>query len=82
MLIKFIFIYICINIKTNIMTTLKTDKENYKCEIHTPSVQETFELLEELKDYFEDIKWDDPLYMDYTHRLDKAITNKWIRDIK
>ena len=37
------------------MTTLKTDKENYRCEIHTTSVQETFELLRELQDYFEDI---------------------------
>ena len=64
------------------MATLKTDKENYKCEIHTPSVQETFELLRELTDYFEDIKWDSPLNMDIYHRINKALNTNWIRDIK
>jgi len=64
------------------MSTLKTNKETYKCEIHTPSVQETFELLEELQDYFEDIKWDSPLNMDISHRINKALNTNWIRDIK
>ena len=64
------------------MATLKTDKENYKCEIHTPSVQETFELLRELQDYFEEIKWDNANNMDISHRIEKALNTKWIRDIK
>jgi len=64
------------------MKTLKTNKENYKCEIHAPTVQETFELLEELQDYFHDIKWENASNMDLAHRIEKAINTKWIRDIK
>ena len=64
------------------MSTLKTTKETYKCEIHTPSVQETFELLEELKEYFHDIKWNNANNMDISHRIEKALNTKWIRDIK